>query len=365
MARKPDADDADRRCAPRVQSQPEQDQHDGNEGASGDVVVEHRRGRCQLDRSLARRARPAAGPGRAGRRGRWRAASGLTTTGLGCARRSAGRGCRRARGRRRWRPPGGRAWRRRPGEPSAGRPRAASRPAVEMRRARSSRRTGLSRIVVGEALGPADVTKAVRLSHQPASVTAPIDEADHDETVATVRRTHGVSRADAIRSMHRVAESPPADRSRRMLGRGAVRRCPRCGGRGAWFTGWFRRVDRCRTCGYRYEREEGFMVGAIAINTILTFGAILIVLVVGMIVTLPRHRRRPDHRRCLVVAVAACRSRSSRSRTRSGPRWSSRCVRWRPPRRPTRRRSWRLAWLTGLRRRLGVDPGAPPAGEGT
>src|SRR6476646_10788482 len=72
-----------------------------------------------------------------------------------------------------------------------------------------------------------------------------------------------------------------------MLFRAVRRRCPRCGGRPSWFTGWFRRVDRCRTCGYRYERQDGFMVGAITINTILTFGAILVVLVVGTIVTYP------------------------------------------------------------------------------
>ena len=89
----------------------------------------------------------------------------------------------------------------------------------------------------------------------------------------------------------------------RMLFRAVRRRCPRCGGRPSWFTGWFRRVDRCRTCGYRYERQDGFMVGAITINTILTFGAILVVLVVGMIVTYPEIAVVPIVAGCLVVAV--------------------------------------------------------------
>jgi uncharacterized protein (DUF983 family) len=89
----------------------------------------------------------------------------------------------------------------------------------------------------------------------------------------------------------------------RMLFRAVRRRCPRCGGRPSWFTGWFRRVDRCRTCGYRYERQDGFMVGAITINTILTFGAILVVLVVGMIVTYPDIAVVPIVAGCLVVAV--------------------------------------------------------------
>ena len=89
----------------------------------------------------------------------------------------------------------------------------------------------------------------------------------------------------------------------RMLFRAVRRRCPRCGGRPSWFTGWFRRVDRCRTCGYRYERQDGFMVGAITINTILTFGAILVVLVVGMIVTYPEIAVVPIVAGCLAVAV--------------------------------------------------------------
>ena len=45
------------------------------------------------------------------------------------------------------------------------------------------------------------------------------------------------------------------------------------------------------------------MVGAITINTILTFGAILVVLVVGMIVTYPEIAVVPIVTGCLVVAV--------------------------------------------------------------
>ena len=45
------------------------------------------------------------------------------------------------------------------------------------------------------------------------------------------------------------------------------------------------------------------MVGAITINTILTFGAILVVLVVGMIVTYPEIAVVPIVAGCLVVAV--------------------------------------------------------------
>jgi uncharacterized protein (DUF983 family) len=88
-----------------------------------------------------------------------------------------------------------------------------------------------------------------------------------------------------------------------MVKRALLRRCPRCGGHGAWFTGWFRRLDRCPTCGYRYEREEGFMVGAITVSTILTFGVILVVLVVGMILSYPDIATVPILIACVAAAV--------------------------------------------------------------
>jgi uncharacterized protein (DUF983 family) len=72
-----------------------------------------------------------------------------------------------------------------------------------------------------------------------------------------------------------------------MAARALVRRCPRCGGRKAWFTGWFARSDRCLTCGYRYERQAGFLLGALTMSTITTLGLFAVVLAVGSIVTYP------------------------------------------------------------------------------
>jgi uncharacterized protein (DUF983 family) len=71
-----------------------------------------------------------------------------------------------------------------------------------------------------------------------------------------------------------------------MVGRALLRHCPRCGGQG-WFTGWFAKGERCRTCGYRYERDPGFLVGALTMNTIVTFGVLAVILVVGIVVTYP------------------------------------------------------------------------------
>ena len=71
-----------------------------------------------------------------------------------------------------------------------------------------------------------------------------------------------------------------------MLVRGLFRRCPRCGG-GKLFTGWLKMRPRCPRCGMRFEREEGFFLGAFVVN----FGVMLITLAlfigIGVAVTLP------------------------------------------------------------------------------
>ncbi len=72
----------------------------------------------------------------------------------------------------------------------------------------------------------------------------------------------------------------------RMLGRGATRRCPRCGA-GRLFRHWFTMVDNCPRCGMKFEREPGYWTGAIAVNTIVVGGLFTIVLVVTMILTVP------------------------------------------------------------------------------
>jgi uncharacterized protein (DUF983 family) len=50
-----------------------------------------------------------------------------------------------------------------------------------------------------------------------------------------------------------------------MLWRGLTKRCAVCGS-GALFERWFRMKERCPRCGYRFEREEGFFLGAVVVN---------------------------------------------------------------------------------------------------
>lgn len=63
--------------------------------------------------------------------------------------------------------------------------------------------------------------------------------------------------------------------------------CPWCGHRRTFLRGWFRRHDRCRTCGIRWQREVGFELGAVTVNTIVTFGVLTIAMAVGFVVTAP------------------------------------------------------------------------------
>jgi len=73
-----------------------------------------------------------------------------------------------------------------------------------------------------------------------------------------------------------------------MLFRGARRRCPLCGGKKAWFTGYYKTQDRCRTCGFKWERGlAGFMTGAMTINIIITFLLIGVTMVTTFIATFP------------------------------------------------------------------------------
>src|SRR5262245_50771374 len=54
-----------------------------------------------------------------------------------------------------------------------------------------------------------------------------------------------------------------------VLGRALRLRCPRCG-QTPLYAGWFAMRERCASCGLRYEREQGYFVGAIYVNYMLT-----------------------------------------------------------------------------------------------
>jgi len=61
-----------------------------------------------------------------------------------------------------------------------------------------------------------------------------------------------------------------------MLGHGLRLRCPRCGV-GSLYRKPFKMADNCDRCGLKFEREQGYFVGAIYIN----YGATIAVAVPG------------------------------------------------------------------------------------
>lgn len=71
-----------------------------------------------------------------------------------------------------------------------------------------------------------------------------------------------------------------------MLVRALRRQCARCGGPGVFRT-FGELKDHCPTCGFRFERESGYWVGAMIINTAVTFALFLITFVGGVVATWP------------------------------------------------------------------------------
>lgn len=91
----------------------------------------------------------------------------------------------------------------------------------------------------------------------------------------------------------------------RMLARGVAKRCPLCGS-GRLFTRWFRMRDRCPGCRYRFEREEGFFLGAYVVNLAITEGLLVLFAIVPSIVLFaadPKRSMRPLILSGLIAAV--------------------------------------------------------------
>src|SRR4051794_7538973 len=73
----------------------------------------------------------------------------------------------------------------------------------------------------------------------------------------------------------------------RMFRRALVLHCPWCGSRTTFIRRWLGKYERCRTCGIRWRREEGFELGAVTVNTVLTFIVLTAAMTIGFIATSP------------------------------------------------------------------------------
>lgn len=73
-----------------------------------------------------------------------------------------------------------------------------------------------------------------------------------------------------------------------MLWRAVRRRCPWCGGKRAFFIGWFAKGPSCATCGLRWRRGDvGFELGAAAIAAVITLGPLVVALGVTVAIMWP------------------------------------------------------------------------------
>jgi uncharacterized protein (DUF983 family) len=73
---------------------------------------------------------------------------------------------------------------------------------------------------------------------------------------------------------------PGAHLARLLVRRALARRCPVCG-EGRPFASWLRMKERCEVCGYHFEREPGYWIGAMTINYGVV-AAVLLVLFVAL-----------------------------------------------------------------------------------
>ena len=91
---------------------------------------------------------------------------------------------------------------------------------------------------------------------------------------------------DALRDRTEGVPAPPTPGIGTMVWRACRLQCCVCG-QGRLFRHWTKLVDRCPRCGYLFERAEGQYIGAVGMNTVLTFGLLLVTLVVGFVATSP------------------------------------------------------------------------------
>lgn len=89
------------------------------------------------------------------------------------------------------------------------------------------------------------------------------------------------------RTLGEVAQSESRSPSRsQIFRRGFTGRCAVCG-KTRLTPKWVVVKFRCDRCNFSIERNEGHFVGAVGMNTIVTFGTILICVVVGAALTAP------------------------------------------------------------------------------
>lgn len=84
-----------------------------------------------------------------------------------------------------------------------------------------------------------------------------------------------------------------------MLARGATMACPACGQRKGLFKHWTKMAESCPNCGLVFGRFEGQWIGALGINTIVSFAILLVVIIVSVALSYPN----PHTQKLILLAV--------------------------------------------------------------
>lgn len=71
-----------------------------------------------------------------------------------------------------------------------------------------------------------------------------------------------------------------------LLWRGATLRCPRCGS-GHLFRRYFTMKSDCPRCALHFEREDGYWVGALAVNIAIVMAMFVVAFVAILVATVP------------------------------------------------------------------------------
>ena len=87
-----------------------------------------------------------------------------------------------------------------------------------------------------------------------------------------------------------------------MLTRGLRRRCPSCAGRNA-FASFFKLRERCPSCGIKFQRLEGFSLGVMSVNVVVTLGLMGAVMIGAIVATVPDIPTVPLTIACIAVGL--------------------------------------------------------------
>lgn len=83
-----------------------------------------------------------------------------------------------------------------------------------------------------------------------------------------------------------------------LVGRALTLRCPRCGGREI-LSSWLSMVERCPSCGHKFERMDGYWVGSMILSFAITAGAFLTIFLAGIALWWPD----PPYTALLVISL--------------------------------------------------------------